>query len=194
MGAYFHDIGKMVKPNYYAENMGLDPSSHEALSPEMSALVIASHPKDSLELADYYDLPACLRPFMTEHHGTSKIEYFYQRALERAADSGTKVDEASFRYSGPKPQSKETAIVMLADTVEAAVRSLANPTPSRISARVHELFMRRLQDGQLDECPLTLRDIRDVEGAFTSTLIGIHHARPAYPAPAPAAVAEGASQ
>jgi len=181
VGAYFHDIGKMVKPHYYAENMDLQNSTHQALSPEMSALVIASHPKDSLELANYYDLPSCLRPFMTEHHGTSKIEYFYQRALERASDSGSRVDEGNFSYPGPKPQSKETAIVMLADSVEAAVRSLANPTPSRISTMVHELIMKRLQEGQLAECPLTLRDVSDVEMAFTSTLIGIHHARPVYP-------------
>ena len=153
----------------------------------MSALVIASHPKDSLELADYYDLPTCLRPFMTEHHGTSKIEYFYHRALERANDKGTTVDEAGFRYPGPRPQSKETAIVMLADTVEAAARSLKNPTAARISAVVNDLIMKKLQDGQLDECPLTLRDIKDVENAFTATLIGIHHARPSYPAPPPVA-------
>lgn len=182
VGAYFHDIGKMVKPHYYAENMDLARSTHEALSPEMSVLVIASHPKDSLALADYYDLPPCVRPFMTEHHGTSKIEYFYQRALERAAEKGTPVDEASFRYNGPKPQSKETAIVMLADTVEAAVRALPSPTPSRIASTVHELIMKRLQDGQLDECPLTLRDIKEVEEAFNGTLYGIHHARPIYPA------------
>ena len=181
VGSYFHDIGKMVKPHYYAENMGIGGSLHDALSPEMSALVIASHPKDSLELADYYDLPPCVRPFMTEHHGTTKIEYFYQQALKRQAEKGGSVDEESFRYPGPKPASKETAIVMLADTVEAAVRSLNNPTPSRIKTVVQDLTWKRLKDGQLDESPLTLKDIKEIEEAFTAVLIGIHHTRPAYP-------------
>ena len=181
VGAYFHDIGKMVKPEYYAENTDLTKSKHEALSPEMSALVIASHLKDSLELADYYDLPPCLRAFMTEHHGTSRIEYFYNLALEKAQEKGIKVDEASFRYPGPKPQSKETAIVMLADTIEAAVRSQQNPTPSRIKSIVNDLIWKRLQEGELDESPLTLRDIKEIGEAFTSVLTGIYHSRPAYP-------------
>jgi len=181
VGAYFHDIGKMVKPQYYAENMGVGASLHDALSPEMSALVIASHPKDSLELADYYDLPPCVRPFMTEHHGTTKIEYFYQQALKRQAEKGGTVDEESFRYPGPKPSSKESAIVMLADAVEAAVRSLNNPTPSRIRTVVEDLTWKRLKDGQLDESPLTLKDIKEIEEAFIAVLIGIHHTRPAYP-------------
>ncbi len=182
VGSYFHDIGKMVKPQYYAENMRGESSLHETLSPEMSALIIASHPKDSLELADYYDLPPCVRPFMTEHHGTTKIEYFYREALKRQEEKGGgSVDEDSFRYPGPKPSSKETAIVMLADTVEAAVRSLNNPTPSRIRTVVKDLTWKRLKDGQLDESPLTLKDIKEIEEAFTAVLIGIHHTRPAYP-------------
>ena len=180
VGAYFHDIGKMNKPQYFAENADQARSLHDDLSPEMSALIITSHPKDSLELADFYDLPSCLRAFMVEHHGTSRIEFFYQRALEKAREEGGQVDEEVFRYPGPKPQSKETAIVMLADAVEAAVRSLKKPTSARISALVRELVMERLQGEQLDQCPLTLRDIRDTEEEFTSVLIGIHHARPSY--------------
>jgi len=180
VGAYFHDIGKMNKPQYFAENADQDKSLHDDLSPEMSALIITSHTKDSLELADYYDLPSCLRAFMVEHHGTSRIEFFYNRALEKAREEGGQVDEEVFRYPGPKPQSKETAIVMLADAVEAAVRSLKKPTSARISALVRELVMDRLQGEQLDQCPLTLRDIRETEEEFTSVLIGIHHARPSY--------------
>ncbi|MFH1998096.1 MAG: HDIG domain-containing metalloprotein [Planctomycetota bacterium] len=180
VGAYFHDIGKINKPEYFIENSGDAKIKHNLLNPEMSTLIITAHTKDGLEMANYYTLPKAIQAFITEHHGTSAVEYFYREALARSEED-TRVSRDAFRYPGPKPQSKETAIVMLADSVEAATRSLKEPTPGRIQAQIHDITMNKLADGQLDECPLTLRDLRRIEDSFFQVAVGIFHQRPVLP-------------
>src|SRR5690606_2947244 len=152
---------------------------HGKISPTLSTLIIISHVKDGVELAKEYQLPPVIIDFIREHHGTDLVKYFYQKALENA--QGEPVDERDFRYPGPKPQSKETALVMLADAVEAAVRSLARPTPGRIEGLVRRLIRERLESGQLDESDLTLRDLDKIADAFVRVLTGIFHRRIEYP-------------
>jgi putative nucleotidyltransferase with HDIG domain len=179
VGAYFHDIGKMNKPEYFVENQqGYNP--HDKLSPSMSALIVETHVKEGLELAEEHRLPAKIRDFIPEHHGTTVMNYFYLRALEEARE-GEKVIEDDFRYPGPKPRSRETAIVMLADTIEAASRVIEEPTPRRIKLQVKELIENKFGDGQLDECPLTFRDLRLVREAFVTVLTSRFHQRIDYP-------------
>ncbi|MHC4941425.1 MAG: HD family phosphohydrolase [Planctomycetota bacterium] len=180
VGAYFHDIGKINKPEYFIENSGEATVKHNLLNPEMSTLIITAHTKDGLEMANYYALPKAIQAFITEHHGTSAVEYFYREALARSEED-TRVSRDTFRYPGPRPRSKETAIVMLADSVEAATRSLTEPTPGRIQTQIHEVLMNKLADGQLDESPLTLRDLRRIEEAFFQVAVGIFHKRPVLP-------------
>ena len=180
VGAYFHDIGKLNKPEYFIENSGEAAVKHNLLNPEMSTLIITAHTKDGLEMAEYYGLPKAVQAFITEHHGTSTVEYFYREALARS-DGETRVSRDAFRYPGPRPRSRETAIVMLADSVEAATRSLVDPTPGRIQAKIHEIVMGKLADTQLDECPLTVRDLRRIEDAFLKVAVGIFHKRPELP-------------
>ncbi len=177
VGAYFHDIGKMNKPEYFIENSSDARVKHGLLNPEMSTLIITAHTKDGIELADYYGLPGPIKAFITEHHGTSAVEFFYREALARS-DHGSKVDLDVFRYAGPRPRSTETAIVMLADSVEAALRSLEEPTPPRIQTMVHEVVMKKLTDGQLDDCLLTLRQLHRLEEIFFQVAVGISHKRP----------------
>jgi len=180
VGAYFHDIGKLNKPEYFIENSGDAAIKHNLLNPEMSTLIITAHTKDGLEIADYYGLPKAIQAFITEHHGTSAVEYFYREALARSDDE-TNVSRDTFRYSGPRPRTKETAIVMLADSVEAATRSLTEPTPGRIQTQIHTVIMSKLTDEQLDKCPLTLRDLRLIEDSFFHVAAGIFHKRPVLP-------------
>jgi putative nucleotidyltransferase with HDIG domain len=178
VGANFHDIGKMLKPRYYVENQyGENP--HDELSPSMSALVIAAHVRDGVELGRQWGLPREVLAYIPEHHGTSVMQYFYKKALER--DDGRTVNVDDFRYPGPRPQSRETAIVMLADGVEASTRSLRRMTPSRIREMVRKIIERRLADGELDECGLSLSDLAKIREAFVPILVGIHHERVAYP-------------
>ena len=179
VGCYYHDIGKMVRPEYFVENQSGTVSKHENLTPTMSALILVQHVKAGLELAEQYKLPRAVKQFIPEHHGTSLMEYFYQKARE--VMNPKDINEADFRYPGPKPQSKETAIAMLADTIEAAARSLTNPTPQRIRTLVENLIQKRFQEGQLDECDLTLRDLNRIKEAFIPILMGIHHIRIEYP-------------
>jgi cyclic-di-AMP phosphodiesterase PgpH len=179
VGSYYHDIGKMEKPEYFVENQMDAANRHEALSPNMSALILSSHVKNGVEMAKRYGIPKLIRDFIPEHHGTNTMTYFYKKALENAGDNA--VNEADFKYPGPKPQSKETGIVMLADTVEAATRSLANPTPSKIRAFVEELVDKRFEEGQLDECDLTLRDLKNIIDAFMPVLYGVFQHRIEYP-------------
>jgi hypothetical protein len=179
VGALYHDIGKLNKPSYFAENTPEARGRHRDLTPEMSTLIIASHPRDGLELGRYYGVPTSLLRFMTEHHGTSCVEYFFARA--QALRGAEEVREESFRYPGPKPQSIETAIVMLADAVEAIARQIPDPSQARLTEMVHEVTQKRLMDRQFDECPLTLRDLERIEEAFVRVLLGIYHARPTYP-------------
>ena len=183
VGAYFHDIGKMLKPEYFIENMSANEESrHHKLAPAMSTLIIIGHVKDGVDLAKQHNLPPRLIDFIEQHHGTTLVEYFFREA-ERQADEDHKTDaeESSFRYPGPKPQSREAGIMMLSDAVESASRTLSEPTPKRIETLVHELTMKRLLDGQFDECSLKLSEIKTVEESLVKSLIGIYHGRIKYP-------------
>jgi putative nucleotidyltransferase with HDIG domain len=192
VGAYYHDIGKINKPSYFVENqLGLS-SRHKELSPAMSQLIIVGHVKDGIEMCKEYALPAVLRQFIETHHGTTLIEYFYNEAkkkhdAEQASDASVGPSESEFRYPGPKPLTKEAAIVMLADAVEGAVRSLSEPTPTRIETVVHNMAVKRLQDGQFDECDLSLRELSQIEATVAKTLAAHYHGRVAYPKPVDAA-------
>jgi len=179
VGAYYHDIGKINKARYFVENeMGLS-SQHKELSPAMSQLIIVGHVKDGTQMAEEYGLPRVLRQFIETHHGTTLVEHFYNQA--RKLKTGEKPSESEFRYPGPKPQTKEAAIVMLADTVEGAVRSLPQITPMKIEAVVHTMAMKRLQDSQFDECDLTLRELSQIEASVSNGLTAHYHGRIAYP-------------
>jgi len=185
VGAYYHDIGKINKPSYFAENEMGSTSRHKELSPAMSQLIIVGHVKDGAEMAKEYGLPAVLRQFIETHHGTTLVEYFYNEAKKlKTKNSKLKTvdapSESEFRYAGPKPRTKEAAIVMLADTVEGAVRSLTEVTPTRIEAVVHNMAMKRLQDGQFDECDLSLRELSQIEMSISKTLAAHYHGRIAY--------------
>ena len=179
VGGYYHDIGKMLKPEYFGENEEVPGSHHRGLSPTMSALIIAAHTKDGAELGRDHDLPQPILHIIESHHGTSLIQYFYREACDR--EGATDVREETFRYSGPKPQTKEAGIVMLADATEAASRSLGDPTSARIKTLIHKLAMDRLTEGQLDHCELSFAEIRVIEEAFLRVLAGIVHRRPRYP-------------
>jgi hypothetical protein len=188
VGAYYHDIGKINKANYFIENEFGSASRHKELSPTMSQLIIVGHVKDGIEMAKEYGLPGVIRQFIETHHGTTLIEHFYNEArkLKMKNSKGKSVDEPSeseFRYPGPKPRTKEAAIVMLADTIEGAVRSLPEVTPTKVEAVVHTMSMRRLQDGQFDECDMSLRELSQIEASISKTLAAHHHGRIAYPKP-----------
>jgi putative nucleotidyltransferase with HDIG domain len=185
VGAYFHDIGKMLKPHYFVENVveGME-SRHENLAPAMSTLIIIGHVKDGVDLARQHNVPQAIIDFIEQHHGTTLVEYFYHEAARLAEEQPqwrTTVEESAFRYPGPKPQSREAGVMMLADAVESASRTLSDPTPKRIETLVHELTLKRLLDGQFDECSLTLSEIQQVEDSLVKSLIGIYHGRIKYP-------------
>ena len=185
VGAYFHDIGKMLKPQYFIENMAeSDRGLHDNLAPAMSTLIIIGHVKDGVDLARQHNLPEKLVQFIEQHHGTTLVEYFYREAtrqIEFDPDHKTNAEEATFRYPGPKPQSREAGVLMLTDAVESASRTLSDPTPKRIESLVRDILMKRLLDGQFDNCALTLNDLKTVESSLVKSLIGIFHARIAYP-------------
>lgn len=179
VGAYYHDIGKMVNPTYFTENQMITGNKHDELEPSMSRLVIFNHVKEGIDLAHKYHLNQRIIDFIPEHHGTSVMHFFYQKAL---AESGAeKLDERDFRYPGPKPQSKETAIVLLADSVEGATRSLDEHSPKRIEDVVHKVINNKFIDGQLDECNLTLREINTIADVFVRVLSAMYHGRIKYP-------------
>lgn len=184
VGAQYHDIGKVKRPYFFVENQYGGENPHDKIAPSLSTLIITSHVKDGVELAQQHRLPECVIAFIREHHGTSLVKYFYHKALENAKADGAKdekCDENDFRYPGPRPQSKETAIVLLADSVEAAVRSLVRPTPGRIEGLVRKIVKDHLADGQLDESNITLRDLDKICEAFVRVLTGIYHKRVEYP-------------
>lgn len=185
VGAYYHDIGKMLKPQYFIENMseGME-SRHQHLAPAMSTLIIIGHVKDGVDLARQHNLPQPIVNFIEQHHGTTLVEYFFRAAARKAdqqPDHRTDAEESSFRYPGPKPQSREAGVMMIADAVESASRTLSEPTPRRIESLVQEITMKRLMDGQFDESSLTLSEIRQIEDSLTKSLIGIYHGRIKYP-------------
>lgn len=179
VGALFHDIGKLNKPEYFVENQRDGVNRHDELSPSMSALVVASHVKDGIELGRRWRLPEAVLDFIPEHHGTSVMEFFYHKALEDESYETVKVDD--FRYPGPRPRSRETAILMIVDAVEAAARSLAKPTPGRIREVVKQVVDKRLLSGELDDSHLTMSDLAGIREAIIPLLTGIHHARISYP-------------
>jgi putative nucleotidyltransferase with HDIG domain len=182
VGAYFHDIGKMLKPAYFVENQGTE-NRHESLVPAMSTLIIIAHVKEGAELARQYNLPQPIVDLISEHHGTTLVEYFYRRATERQQQDpdGAEVDEQTYRYPGPKPTSRESAVLMLSDAVESASRALTEPTPARISSLVHDLAMKRLLDGQFDDCGLTLEELEIIEQSLVKSLTAVYHGRVKYP-------------
>ena len=192
--SYFHDVGKLVKPDYFTENMNFERNPHDDLAPSMSALIIIAHVKEGVDLALKNKLNQRIIDIIQEHHGTSLVYYFYQRAIQQQEDARAggkimnirkedipEVQEESFRYTGPKPQTKESAIVSLADIVESASRSLEKPTPQKIEQLVNELIEERIADGQLDECDLTLGELRVIAKRFRFTLMTMLHTRIAYP-------------
>ncbi|MCA3006239.1 MAG: HDIG domain-containing protein, partial [Phycisphaerales bacterium] len=214
VGALYHDVGKMNKPEYFAENQTGGFNRHDRLTPAMSLLVIVGHVHDGLELADEYRLPQPLMHFIEGHHGTTLVEYFYHRARKQAEAAmaaaggasggaggggggagagvgmpggvpesipGQLPSEFEYRYPGPKPRTKEVAIVMVCDAAESATRTLPDPSPTRIDTLVRAIANKRLGDGQFDECDLTLRELSLITEAISRTLAAIHHQRVVYP-------------
>jgi len=178
-GAYFHDVGKLKRPMYFKENQQAD-NLHDKTDPYVSAAIVTAHTGDGLQLAQKYRIPQEIQRFITEHHGDTMAIYFYHKALKQA--EGKPVNSANFRYEGKRPSTKESAVVMLADTVEAATRTLSEPTPRMMEDLVERLMREKIEDGQLSESPLTLRDIDKVSEAFINTLNGMYHKRVEYPA------------
>ena len=180
VGGLYHDIGKMNKPEYFVENQS-GYNRHRELKPSMSLLIIIGHVKDGIELAREYDLPREIIHFIEAHHGTSLVEYFYHAAMKDAEESGEPINEMQFRYPGPKPRTKEAAILMIADSVESASRVLPDPNPARIEALVRDLSRKRLLDHQYDECGLTFSELAKIEDAIIARLNSIYHTRIKYP-------------
>ena len=182
VGALYHDIGKMNKPEYFVENRGEGPNKHESLSPAMSLLVIIGHVKDGVELGREYALPRDILHFIESHHGTTLVEYFYHAAKQQAEEEEREaVDEIAYRYPGPKPRTKETAILMLADCVESASRAMTERKPNQIESLVRDLTHKRLVDGQFDECNLTFAELAQIQTAIVSRINAIYHGRVSYP-------------
>ncbi len=180
VGAYYHDIGKIEIPEYFVENQFSVKSKHDSITPSMSSLILSSHVKKGRLLGEEADIPDVVLNFIEEHHGTMVQTFFYHRAKEQAGVGG-EVDMDKFRYPGPKPQIRETGIAMLADAVEAASRTLENPKPARIDSLIQKIINDRFQSGELDECPLTLRDLAKIKEAFAQVLVAAFHHRVKYP-------------
>jgi len=180
VGAYYHDVGKLKNPLYFVENQTPQSKNiHERINPALSSLILTSHVKEGVNLAKKYRLPPPVVDIIKQHHGTTLTSFFYQKAKKN--NQGENVREEDFRYPGPKPKSKEAAIVMLADAVEAASRSLEEPSPSRLRNLVEKVIKEKIEDGQLDEAPLTLGEIDQIKESFLQTLSGIYHSRIEYP-------------
>jgi putative nucleotidyltransferase with HDIG domain len=185
VGSYYHDIGKIEKPEYYAENQ-IGENKHDSISPHMSAKILKQHVTDGLFLADEYGLPKIVKDFIETHHAKNRMEFFYQKALSNA-ENAESIDENEFRYPGPKPNSKETGIVMIAEAIEAQANSIKNPTLEKFEKMIDKAIRSRLEDGQLDECPLTMADLQKIKGrrdgkhGLMPVLSGLYHSRPEYP-------------
>ena len=178
VGAYYHDIGKLVRPMYFKENqMGENP--HDKTDPRVSAAILTEHTRDGVELAKKHRLPEPIIDMIRQHHGDTPTMYFYAKTVKLVGEEN--VDIRDFRYDGPKPQTAEAAILMLSDTVEAAVRSISDPTREKISEMIRKLVRGKMEDGQLDECTLTFRDIGRICTAFETVLQGVFHERIEYP-------------
>lgn len=197
VGAYFHDIGKSTKPLYFVENQAPGENRHDKLSPSMSALIIRAHVKDGIELAKRYRLPRIIEDMIPQHHGTSVIDYFYDKARKEAEDEGLdpeSVDRSLYQYPGPRPQTKEAGLLMLADGIEAAARTLSDPTQDRIQGMVQKMLNKVFASGELNECELTLRDLHLIAKSFTRVLTGIYHQRISYAEPAEKTSGSGESK
>lgn len=181
VGSYYHDLGKGKNPQYFAENQRQGHNPHDKLKPNMSALIIKSHVKDGLEIARGHNLPREIQDFIAQHHGTTLIAYFFHRAKSQEDPDIPEVDEKDYRYPGPKPQTRETAIVCLADGIEAASRAMPDPTPARLKGLVQKMINQLFADGQLDECDLTLKDLNAIAKAFIRVLTSMYYTRPQYP-------------
>lgn len=193
VGALYHDIGKMSKPEYFVENQGGGPNKHDKLSPAMSLLVVVGHVKDGMELAREYRLPQGVQHFVESHHGTTLVEYFYHRAKKQAEakreddeiEESHLPNEIEYRYPGPKPRTKEAAVLMVCDAVESATRAMSEPTPARIENLVRTIANKRLLDGQFDDCELTLKELTTIVESVSRTLASMYHGRIAYPTEVP---------
>jgi hypothetical protein len=181
VSSYYHDIGKLKKPQYFIENQQSSENKHDKLSPKMSGLIIVSHVKDGCELASEAKLGKQIINIIRQHHGTSIVTYFYDKAKKDKDESIRSLSESDFRYPGPKPQTKEAGLIMLGDVIEASSRTLSNPTPARIRSLVRERIEGIYMDGQLDECELTLSNLNTIAETFTKILTGIFHHRVDYP-------------
>ena len=180
VGALYHDIGKLKRPLFFVENQSyfMIENPHNKFTPRISKMIITAHPKDGIEIAKEYRLPQVIQNFILQHHGEGLASYFYNQAVKEEGLENVK--EEQFRYTGPKPNTKETAILMIADAVESAVRSLKNPTPEEIEAMVDKIIVERLNDGQLSDSPLTLKDIKIIASTFSRILRGMQHNRIKY--------------
>jgi putative nucleotidyltransferase with HDIG domain len=183
VAAYYHDIGKIRKPLYFIENIGGQENRHDKLAPSMSALILMAHVKDGVEMARENRLGKALTDIIRQHHGTSLMKFFYDRAKSKVDPGVEQIDERDYRYHGPRPQTREAALIMLADAIEAASRTLTDPTPARIQGMVQKIINNIFIDGQLDECELTLKDINNIAKSFKLVLGGIFHYRVDYPEP-----------
>lgn len=181
VGAYYHDIGKMRKPQYFIENVRNSESRHEKLTPHMSALIVQAHVKEGIDMARAARLPKVITDMIPQHHGTRMISFFYEKAKEQEDPERQKIDPKDFRYPGPKPQTREAAILMLSDVAEAKVRALKEKSPARIEQTVRKIIDDVFREAQLDECDLTLKDLDEIHKAFVRILLGIYHQRIEYP-------------
>src|SRR5204863_8170349 len=180
VASYYHDVGKINKPDYFCENQTDGVNRHMNLSPSVSLLIIIGHVKDGIELAKEYNLPTSIFPFIQQHHGTTLVEFFYHQAREQHehnAPDQPAISEVQYRYPGPRPRTKEIAIVMIADAVESATRAMQEPNSSRIEALVHDILMKRLLDRQFDDCDLTMKEVAAVERTCAKARLAIHHGR-----------------
>jgi len=181
VGAYYHDIGKMRKPQYFIENARNTESRHDKLTPHMSALIVQAHVKEGIDMAKAARLPKVITDMIPQHHGTRMISFFYEKAKELEDPERQRIDPKDFRYPGPKPQTREAAILMLSDVAEAKVRALKEKSPARIEQTVRKIIDDVFREAQLDECELTLKDLDEIHKAFVRILLGIYHQRIEYP-------------
>lgn len=179
VGAYYHDVGKIKRPYFFKENQISGENPHDKINPNLSTLIITNHVKDGVEMAKKFNVPILIRDIIEQHHGETIVAYFYHKALKE--EDQDLILEGNFRYEGPKPQFKEAAIIMLADSVEAAVRSMQDPTKGKIDGLVRKIIKDKLNDGQLNECDLTLKDLDSIAKSFVNVLVGIFHERIEYP-------------
>jgi hypothetical protein len=179
VGVYYHDVGKMLKPHYFVENQPDGRNPHDKLKPDTSATIVREHITEGVRLARDANVPDLIVQFILEHHGTQRIGFFYEKAQE---ESDEELDVNKFSYPGPKPRSKETAIVMLADSCESATRAMKEPSPERVRELIQSIVQGKIEAGQLDDAPLTLREISTIEEQFTKILSGVLHRRIEYPA------------